>query len=105
MAAFAHALGCGAQLVRAVAEGSAPWRPPPCVAALRRATAGGAAGLPRAHRARFLLYTPSFSAADRVRGLAPPGAWRAPRAFKDVLKVLTSRGGTAGSGDSEYGRV
>jgi hypothetical protein len=42
----------------------------------------------RARRARFLLCAPARPA-DRVRGLAPPGARRAARALEAVQKVLT----------------
>ena len=68
--------------------GSAPRRPPPWAFALRRAAAAWCGGFPRARRARLLLCAPALPPC-RVRGHAPPGARRAPRALEDVEKVLT----------------
>ena len=65
-------------------------RPPPWLFALRRAAAAGAASYPAGASRPPSAGAPAFPPC-RVRGHAPPGARRAPRALEDVKKVLTDR--------------
>ena len=89
MALFAHARRVAAISWCGELWGAVPRRPPPWATALRRAAAVWCGGFPRARRARFLLHAPAGPPCC-VRGHAPPGARRAPRALEDVKKVLTA---------------